>query len=119
MVGLHRNEDARGQEDPLPLVHEPHQGYHRLGRADASWAHHIFADTHSGKLLVQVFWGDVEALATIKAGAILENIQTELELELRTLRPLRDSGWQIRVQDCEFKQTLDDLMDMVRARHTL
>lgn len=39
-----------------------------------------------------------------------------LEPDLQGLRPLRDFGWEIRLQECTFKQNLDEFMEGVRAR---
>lgn len=81
------------------------------------WAHHSVADRRSGRLLIQLQSEDKDALAIVRAAdRMFDNIRDEVALELQALRPLRDFGWDIRVQKCEFRATLDDIMDGIRAR---
>lgn len=48
--------------------------------------------------------------------ALHEIVRSDVEFELRTLRPFRDNGWEVRTQECEFGQSLDDFMNEVRER---
>lgn len=85
--------------------------------AQTLWAHHVVADRHSGKILVQLQWEDKDALAIVRADdRIFEKVRTEVAVELQGLRPLRDFGWEIRVQQCDFKISLDEFMDQVRVQ---
>lgn len=60
---------------------------------------------------------DPEALAIAQVSEELRASMTKhLELELQGLRPLRYFGWEIRLQECTFKQNWDEFMEGVRAR---
>lgn len=68
------------------------------------WAHHILADRHSGRLLIQLQWDDKGALPIVRADdRIFDKVRDAVSLELQALRPLRGFGWEIRVQKCEFQ----------------